>query len=831
MNTLSCVEKINPDRIQELLDSTHVAKEYHTYLKKLKKSLKNGEHKVTFAVKKEAGRLFPQEGCCSVQGIERNIRKYLMCEKYTDIDIVNAHPVILSQEFKKKNIDCPLLDKYVKNREPMLQDMITTLDNTLNNLNDNKTDYKKIKSIYANYSDEDKRDLAKLQFIRIMYLGTSKKVCFSVWKGDKEEKNYLDWDTPQFLKDFETEFKRNADAILRLSDYGKDYIAIATKSENAEERKNPLGGGLSYLAQDLEKKIVLTVMETFTNNDYVTSTIIHDGFLVESLNVSDQVLRDSEKAVKNKLGYEISLVKKSMIPDSTKIFGDENETTDESCDDRSHTDLAIAFLKEMEQDGHRFIYGEDEIYWFRPPTETKYGVYEQMNKKSLGELRRYINASTKLPDDTRGGTKFQNEISTQLIGLVETDHQWRENADVTIHKKIPFKNGVYCCDRQELIPYDHSMYFTKRGLIEYQKQSQELVQAVYNKILLDVYGDKEKADYVLALLARCLAGEKEDRVFVIVKGLPSSGKSSLTDLAVNSFQNLCGIFNAGSLCAKTNSGDIAKRDSWKVSIKDKRLVMAHECPTAPLEGEMIKNVASGGDYQQARQNNKDEKEFKLQGIFWAFFNKIPQFRNFDWSTKKKVKVITTYSEYLDPDEMIKRKKQYTDAGKEIPKHIKPADPTIKQDYLKREDVQQAFAQMVCEAYRPTKPTVPAIVDQETDEYLEQDDFDEMLKGQYEETADEENKLYLKDLEDRCKKQLIYINKADIKSKIKIWTGRTWKPTTRNKKKDWYITNAELIPDEIEEEKALHTGTPQFTELDAHTQAYLDVNTYPQEYDH
>ena len=150
MNTLTCVEKINPDRIQELLDHPNVAKEYKTSLRKLKKVLKkDGSHKVTFAVKREAGRLYPDD-CPSVQGFERNIRKYLMCEKYTDIDIVNAHPVILSQRFKKENRECPVLDMYITNREPMLKDMMNTIDKTLSNLNDNNSKHKKIKHIYAN---------------------------------------------------------------------------------------------------------------------------------------------------------------------------------------------------------------------------------------------------------------------------------------------------------------------------------------------------------------------------------------------------------------------------------------------------------------------------------------------------------------------------------------------------------------------------------------------------------------------------------------------------------------------------------------------------------
>ena len=796
MNTLTCVEKINPDRIQELLDHPNVAKEYKTSLRKLKKVLKkDGSHKVTFAVKREAGRLYPDD-CPSVQGFERNIRKYLMCEKYTDIDIVNAHPVILSQRFKKENRECPVLDMYITNREPMLKDMMNTIDKTLSNLNDNNSKNKKIKHIYGNYTPEDKRDLAKVQFIRIMYGGTSTSMSFSVWKGSNEEKNYIAWEPNEFLKLFEKEFRQNADYILKLPENQK-YVELARNSDKGEERHNPLGTGLSYLAQDLERQVVLTARETFEKNDFVPSTIIHDGFLVECLpdDLPDDILRQAENAVKEVHQYDIRLEKKKLTDyDTEKLFGDTkiNEEIDEN---GSHTDFAIEFLKEMEDLGHAFVRGEGETYWFRPATEDQYGVYEVMDKEAWGQLRTYMNASTVLPDSKRGITTFQTNINIQLSGLIPREPLWADKIIDTIQRKIPFKNGVYCLEQKKLIPYDPSMYFLERGAINYKEVDQKLKDEVYKKIFLDVFHEPVKAEYVLKLISRTIAGEWSDRIFPIICGLPSSGKGSIGELLRRAFSTLVGSFDAGVLCGSTCKGDIAKENSWKVDKRHKRLLMAHEKPTNRLHGEKIKQGSSGGDTQTARANyGKKNLDIRFTSHMYSFFNEMAQFTDLKDAVKKKIKIITTYAEFLEPDEIEERKKKFNGI---LPAHIKPADPTIKTDFLMREEVHQAFAQIVIEHYRPELPVAPDMVKEETAEYLIDDNDDDKIETLYVVTGSAEDRLYVSELQKRGREKYIKMTTTDLRKKVEAKTGKKWKRTTYKNAKDYYMTHMKICPDDDE----------------------------------
>jgi hypothetical protein len=69
------------------------------------------------------GRLYSSNG---IQGVSKVIRGFL-ASNTTDIDIKNAHPVILNYICKKHDIPCAELEYYIKNREMIL----SKFDNSL----------------------------------------------------------------------------------------------------------------------------------------------------------------------------------------------------------------------------------------------------------------------------------------------------------------------------------------------------------------------------------------------------------------------------------------------------------------------------------------------------------------------------------------------------------------------------------------------------------------------------------------------------------------------------------------------------------------------------
>ena len=104
---------------------------YYTLTKKaLTEIINKGgklERKYKHRTGSKEGRIYV-EGGKGVQNLQWNIRGFLCEGIYTDIDMKNAHPVILNQLCKKLCITSDLLQEYIDNREELLgQEGITKL--------------------------------------------------------------------------------------------------------------------------------------------------------------------------------------------------------------------------------------------------------------------------------------------------------------------------------------------------------------------------------------------------------------------------------------------------------------------------------------------------------------------------------------------------------------------------------------------------------------------------------------------------------------------------------------------------------------------------------
>lgn len=88
----------------------------------------NGRIKVQYRQNDGVGRQFAVGGL-SLQSFAREIRHTISKGYYVDIDIVNAHPTIFSHICKKYDIDTNYLDKYIKKRDKIIDELLA-LNNT-----------------------------------------------------------------------------------------------------------------------------------------------------------------------------------------------------------------------------------------------------------------------------------------------------------------------------------------------------------------------------------------------------------------------------------------------------------------------------------------------------------------------------------------------------------------------------------------------------------------------------------------------------------------------------------------------------------------------------
>ena len=714
MRNYTCAEYVNTANLRRILRARKVDRDQLAQLKSLEKRLRaqgGDHHRLDFALPDPQvcvddlfGRLYPKRerggSTPSLQGLKRDVRKALAHDQYTDVDMVNAHPVILSQLFLKLGLACPALERYVAEREAVLAE--TGLG----------------------------RDEAKQAFITLMYGGERK-------------------DPTPFMAEFREEFLTNATAVLASEAYER-YRTLA----EAKKPANVLGCGISFVAQDLERQLVCCAIQTLQSKGYEVGTIIHDGFLVRSLRVKDQDLRDAEEAVRRTHGYEVRFVKKSLGDFDESALWDPTDEDEGDADAASHTDLARTFLEWLEDRGHRLVRAEKKIYWYDP----EHGVYLESEK--LRRVRRYMNACPALPKANRGETGFQSKLIVQIEGLLEDDPAFHDKIIDTTLRKIPFSNGVYCCETQRLVDYDADMYFLEKGSVEYDPQSEALKAEVYQRAFLDVFGTEEIARYVLRSLARAMAGETEDKVFFIVKGRTNSGKGLLTLLISKAFFNKFGNINATNFCQKRTDGDMAKMDSWKCQTRHKRIGVANEAPKkrgCGLNGDAIKR-ASGGDHHTARTNGVDEMTFFMETTFWLFVNDMPSIEDCDEATAERLRVIPTAYKYLLDDKYEAEKDKA---------YVRRADPTIKSEWIKRPEVIRAFAQLVCEAYETTRPEAPAAILETSAKYLEDDNVDAKIQALFD-PADPDEYVLVKDFNAAVKRADINMNSESLNEKLGDW---------------------------------------------------------------
>ena len=137
----------------------------------------------------------------------------------------------------------------------------------------------------------------------------------------------------------------------------------------------------------------------------------------------------------------------------------------------------------------------------------------------------------------------------------------------------------------------------------YFEQNQEKIQAIYNRVLIPVFGE-QLLENILLFTCRALAGMTNDKTFSVIMGERDSGKSKFKNLCETAFGSYVGIVNMNSLLFDNSGGDESKTLSWLVDNYDKRLLFGSEIKTngTKIDGNLIKSICSGSDKIKMRKN-------------------------------------------------------------------------------------------------------------------------------------------------------------------------------------------------------------------------------------
>lgn len=272
LSGLDTIENVSKDLFSAIMDSDLIRDQQEmTTLKNYDKKILRNRVQVAYKqVDYNFGRNFATKSM-SLGCMRKAIRHTLMKQAgYQDIDMVNCHATILQQLCKSNNMQCPELDKYINNRDELLQS---------------------VKDLYT-----VDRDQAKKLFIILLFYGN-----FNTWKKDEE-----------------------LDATLEES----DYITALTNElkiigntiivENPKEfelckklkKKNPKGSVVSLLLQSIEDHILGIIYNKLGRPKNVILSFDGLAILIEEFANID--LKPIEDEITIKTNFEMQLIIKEL---------------------------------------------------------------------------------------------------------------------------------------------------------------------------------------------------------------------------------------------------------------------------------------------------------------------------------------------------------------------------------------------------------------------------------------------------------------------------------------------------------------------------------------
>ena len=112
-------EICDKEKLKYILENNNFNEEVNNLARNYYNSLDNdGCKKIIYKQTSDKNRYYGDSSCLTY--LKKEIRDSILPKNIKDIDMVNAHPVILNYLCKKNNIDCNILKNYIENRELIL---------------------------------------------------------------------------------------------------------------------------------------------------------------------------------------------------------------------------------------------------------------------------------------------------------------------------------------------------------------------------------------------------------------------------------------------------------------------------------------------------------------------------------------------------------------------------------------------------------------------------------------------------------------------------------------------------------------------------------------
>ena len=266
-------------------------------------------------------------------------------------------------------------------------------------------------------------------------------------------------------------------------------------------------------------------------------------------------------------------------------------------------------------------------------------------------------------------------------------------------------------------------------------------------IISPIYPNEKIKIFNAQIKARAIAGCVQDKRYYQQIGARNSGKGVETDLIKYCFGDYIANFDTSCLLYNKNRPHDAKNLSWLFNKRFCRILIGNEVDKIDddnnkrnieqpiLNGKLLKQLASGGDKVELRQNYRNEEEFKIG--FTIFINSNDLINITTKDAKENLIIIEYGSKFVKKEDLIKGCEYY-----------KLKDDNIK-DFIKLDRIINAYSWYILNNYLPEAPEEPEEIKLSTDtnNQKEKEPIETFIFNNFKNIDDKNEKYHLEDLKD------------------------------------------------------------------------------------
>ena len=654
LHTLTCKEQYNFKVLSKLVNSSLLQTDpfngHENEKEQLKKYMNIGNH-ITYKRTCKFGRTYCKGGL-GLQSLRREIRHTIARDYYYDIDIVNAHPEILSQILKQNHIaDCSYLDKYVRKRDQCLS------------------------AIMKKYDID--RHTAKNLFIIIMYGGSYEK-----WLDD----NKLDKNGKlEFIVHFQNEMRQINKVIAEANKKIEEEI-----SKN-KERNNIASSVTSYYLQEIENRILEEAFQHCKEHGYINDdndcVLCFDGLMLLKNTFDEELLEELHALVKTKFNLDLKFINKEMDEGYTEQDIDNNQLSTYSSDDVfklvsqiNNNDVAKFYYKFIEKDKYKrsptrnwYELDDHNVYKQMPDCQPPSSLLNDISDKVMAVIQEEMD---KLKPPVIGSENFDKQNKDycdkrkmfnsayksvgssnfskgciDYLGNLYTDKHLEDKLDGD-NNLIAFNNGyLYDIVKNEYREIMASDYISRTMNIKHNDKINDAKVEEVHKLLLSIFEDEEIINHWLKIHGISLFTNKREKLYILT-GKGGNGKSLLMDLLHDCigdyfYQSQSNFFTSKKQSNGVNS-TLAKCKGVRIlSVSEPQSESMNE---VSLNGEAVKET-TGRDEISTRDLYKSEFSYIPQFSCFLLCNDLPSIKKLDNGIIRRLEIVNYPLNFVDEDKM------------------------------------------------------------------------------------------------------------------------------------------------------------------------------------